>query len=261
LKGSGRGRGDAAGLWLRSAQAAARGRVRQIVADRRAPRRGADLPDDVGYFLPNLRVRMVFDVGANVGQSAREFLRRFPDAQVYAFEPTAEAFGRLQAALAGEARARTIHVGLADAPGDALMHVDPSVSGRSAIADDGNEAVTLTTVDVFCMERRIDHIDLLKVDTEGFDLRVLHGAASLLGRSAIGLVNVEAAIDPDNALHVPLAAMRDYLEPIGYRVFGFYDQMGEWIAEQPQLRRLNAVFVSEPVIAANTGTGRLSRAC
>ena len=42
-------------------------------------------------------VSTFFDVGANVGQTTREALRRFPSARVYAFEPHPTSFRELAA--------------------------------------------------------------------------------------------------------------------------------------------------------------------
>jgi hypothetical protein len=50
---------------------------------------GADLFEDLRRSLPAFRVETVFDVGANVGQSATAYLRNFTGATIYCFEPVA----------------------------------------------------------------------------------------------------------------------------------------------------------------------------
>src|SRR5687768_17470636 len=42
------------------------------------------------------QVSVVFDVGANVGQSALRFTAGFPEARIYCFEPVKETFSRLR---------------------------------------------------------------------------------------------------------------------------------------------------------------------
>jgi FkbM family methyltransferase len=53
-------------------------------------------------------------------------------------------------------------------------------------------SVECTTVDLFCVERNIKKIDVLKIDTEGFDLEVLKGAAAMRamqkGQTGMGLL-------------------------------------------------------------------------
>ena len=58
--------------------------------------RGIDLIKDIDFYLPRYRVDVVFDVGANIGQSANSYLAGFPDSCIYCFEPVSYTFHRLQ---------------------------------------------------------------------------------------------------------------------------------------------------------------------
>jgi FkbM family methyltransferase len=51
--------------------------------------------------------------------------------------------------------------------------------------------VSVRTIDDFCAEQAIAEIDLLKIDTEGYDLQVLEGARSLLTRGRVRFVYSE----------------------------------------------------------------------
>ena len=51
--------------------------------------------------------------------------------------------------------------------------------------------VPLATVDAFVKDYEIASIDLMKVDTEGFDATVLQGAMELLARGGIGVLSFE----------------------------------------------------------------------
>jgi hypothetical protein len=51
--------------------------------------------------------------------------------------------------------------------------------------------IEVITIDSFAKENSIKRIDLLKVDTEGFDIQVLRGATSLLNHRAIRFVYSE----------------------------------------------------------------------
>lgn len=48
-----------------------------------------------------------------------------------------------------------------------------------------------TTVDAYCARNGIPHIDLLKIDAEGYDFNVLSGAKSMLSSHAVELVQFE----------------------------------------------------------------------
>ena len=51
--------------------------------------------------------------------------------------------------------------------------------------------VHCTTVDAFCCEKNIQHIDFLKIDTEGSELAVLRGAERLLKNQCIKHIQFE----------------------------------------------------------------------
>ena len=57
-------------------------------------------------------------------------------------------------------------------------------------------------------------------------------------------------MNPENTYHAPLHDALQILEPLGYRLFGLYDQTHEWQTGEPKLRRLNAVFISTKTATA-----------
>ena len=52
--------------------------------------------------------------------------------------------------------------------------------------------INVTTVDQFCREQKIETIDLLKTDCQGFDLRVLQGAAKFLAERRVNVILCES---------------------------------------------------------------------
>jgi FkbM family methyltransferase len=59
------------------------------------------------------------------------------------------------------------------------------VNRRQKKASDTEEemvTVNIDTVDNFCLQRNIESINLLKIDTEGFEINVLKGSEKLLKR-------------------------------------------------------------------------------
>ena len=51
--------------------------------------------------------------------------------------------------------------------------------------------VSVITLDDYCSELGIERVDLLKSDTQGYDLEVLKGAEALLRSGRVGLVYTE----------------------------------------------------------------------
>jgi FkbM family methyltransferase len=217
---------------------------------------GVDFVHDLRRHLPRSQVRTIFDVGANVGQSARSYLASFPGATIMCFEPVRSTYDTLVATLGSASNVRCFHVGMSASAGAGTMALDERKSSMNRLTTAGSGAVTvesvaLDTLDAFCARESIAHIDLLKIDTEGHDLEVLKGAARLLAERAVDIIQVEAGMSRRNERHVPMEHFKSYLEPLGYFLFRIYDQVPEWPTGDPNLRRSNLVFISDPVIQKN----------
>ena len=222
----------------------------------RQPPFGLDKYADIKLVLAGHPMRTLIDIGANVGQTARELRKAWPDAEIHCCEPVPTTFNALKAAVGGDARTHCHPVAIGARHETLEMHLAQG-GDRSDISSlhaghpalDGAR-ITHIPVQVIPLtelfeQQGITHADLLKIDTEGHDLAVLDGAAPLLASGRIGLVDVEVGMNRDNTFHVPLGLMQQRLEDLGYRLFGIYDQMQEWPTKRPVLRRCNAVFIPE----------------
>lgn len=218
---------------------------------------GTNLFRDIENELPAWRAEMVFDVGANVGQSAERFLDAFPAAELYCFEPMPQTFAELDAKLPDEPRVHRVQLALGASRGTGAMKSTQSRSTGASLVpsmpdassrDEDLVTVTVEPLDGFCAAEGIEHIGYLKIDTEGHDLEVLKGADRMLGDHRIDIVQVEAGMNRDNRLHVPLEHLKRHLEDRDYWLFGVYDQVLERPTQEARLRRANLLFVSEHVM-------------
>lgn len=235
-------------------------RVRPRTATEESERyhvKGVDPIGDLRHCLPGFAPAVVFDVGANVGQSAAVFAREFPQAEILCFEPVSSVFAELERRFARSSRVRCFRCALgADARTSAIVLSGSTQHHIAAhpLADDADgESVEVRTLDEVCRERGIAHIGLLKIDTEGHDLDVLRGAEGLLGDQAVDVVEVEAGMNPENATHVPFETLKHHLEGHGYRLFGIYEQKEEWPTLEPHLRRTNPIYISQRMIDRHRG--------
>jgi precorrin-6B methylase 2 len=73
----------------------------------------------------NKPVTVIFDVGANLGQTSREARSAFPEARIYAFEPHPRTFKQLQASAA-EDRLAVYQLALGDEEGEATLLSTPN---------------------------------------------------------------------------------------------------------------------------------------
>lgn len=223
---------------------------------RRLPRLGRDPLADVKRILARTP-RVVFDVGAHRGESALAFLHAFPGAAIHSFEPDPAACAALREALRPYPRASAHCLALGDAEGEATLHRAAfgqmssllPVAARAGEHHDaallrpaGEVAVCRTTVDRFRAEHGTGPVDLLKIDTQGYELHVLRGAAEALARGEIGLVYLEVQLVPVYEGQPPFSALLDFLGGYGYRLVGLYDP---GFRGRHYLAEADALFVSE----------------
>jgi hypothetical protein len=129
--------------------------------------------------LPTAKV--VFDVGANIGEWSREALRVNPTLQLHCFEPSKATFE-----LPGE---MTLNVVGTEYTMNSLFRREGAVFPNAE--PPRTERIRLESVDHYCAERGIQHIDLLKVDVEGYELEVFKGMSQCLKEGRIGAAQFE----------------------------------------------------------------------
>lgn len=186
---------------------------------------GVDAFDDVAGLAGGVSV--VFDVGANEGQTVVKIRRVLPLAHIFSFEPVPSTFARLAANFAGIAGVECVQSAVGDSEGHVEITASPT-SGQNTIhlsAKPGAPTITVpvTTVDAFARRHGVDVIDLLKIDTEGYETAVLEGARGMLEAGRIRFVLAECEFT--HRAEEPHGAFFDIAEtllPMGYRVVALY---------------------------------------
>jgi FkbM family methyltransferase len=148
----------------------------------------------------------LFDVGAHHGQTATRLRELFPSAIIHCFEPFPASYAVLERTTAADPHVQRHRLGLSDRPGTATMKCNASTATNSLLETDRRASATwgerlfdtneridvgTTTLDAFCVAESIDHIDLLKIDTQGTEYAVFEGAADILSRREVGVILFE----------------------------------------------------------------------
>lgn len=212
-------------------------------------------------------IQTIFDVGANAGQSAQKFRHAFPTAQLHCFEPYPATFAQLETALAADAKSTAHHIALGDQDGTAMLFVnsesatnsflantpDPAQSGPHAYIQTVDQTPTpMQTLTTFCQEQEIATIDLLKIDTQGYELHVLRGAQNLLTPTTIRLIYLEALFYPLYEGQARFHEIQALLHQQGYRLYNFYEPA--W-SEQHGLLWADALFYGVQTAAQPVANG------
>lgn len=154
---------------------------------------------------PSTRPLTIFDVGANQGDWTNPLLDCCNEFQcknlaLYCFEPVASTMAILKRNTVRPPFAPSIHYvqcALSHQCGQAQIAVPEDGSGISALTPDPAfhhtrlETVDLLTVDEFADRNQLAAIDLIKIDAEGHDLSVIRGAAGMMKRQAVGIIQFE----------------------------------------------------------------------
>src|SRR4051794_8529055 len=167
---------------------------------------------------PDFAPEIIFDVGANVGQSVEEFREAYPRSTIMAFEPVPAAFEELERTVQHDERVLAFNVGLSRAPGELTMTANGRSTGNRVVQQrgrtDGVISVPMLSGDQFCAEQNVRNLDFLKVDAEGHDAEVLAGFSGMLRAKQIEYVQVEVSLSPRNVIHASFVQVSGFLHSL-----------------------------------------------
>lgn len=162
--------------------------------------------------LANIKSRecIIFDVGANAGQSVERFRNYLPEANILSFEPYPLVFKTLKCKELKDKNLKCFNIGLGSKNGFFPFYKNPdsgsnsffklNIHSDSFVLSQSYEAkknhnkktpkevlkfnsktnVSVDRLDSICKKEDIKKIHILKIDTQGFEEQVLKGATNML---------------------------------------------------------------------------------
>lgn len=193
----------------------------------------------------------IFDIGANIGQSTIEFEHSFKDSVIYAFEPVTSVYQSLIANTKKYSNVRSFNLGMGEVKKSVRTPKCTSsiiqttqILGNFDLSDSDTEEVNVTAVDDFSRTQRIPTIDILKTDTEGFDLDVCRGMSQMLRSKNVRYIISEVSIAPNDKQHTNLDELRAFLLTFDYELVSLFDLEYEYYGH---LSYFNALFTFKQV--------------
>jgi len=178
-----------------------------------------------------------FDIGANVGIYSVLLSQLCGSiGRVWAFEPVPDTYWRLRENLALNRCGNVIAVQSAVCEKDGTAQINlfdahfsewnslgmPSMFDRdgSRISPRQSIDVPACTLDQFCASEKIERVNFLKVDVEGFELSVFRGAERLLKEHRVDYVCFEISQESLKGAGVGSRQVFEALERYGYPSYG-----------------------------------------
>lgn len=195
-----------------------------------------DLPigTDIWIDLNNkikIPLKTVFDIGANVGSFSNEIIKNNTDSNIFGFEPVKSTYDKLVKNMGSFENMKFYKLALGNTEEKLSINIyddkDSVLNSLNphAMSKEGGqkEEIEVQRGDDFCKRNNISHINLLKIDTEGFELNVLSGFEKMLNSKSIDLIYIETGFDIKNTRNTYFSNILDVLNKRSYQLFGLYE--------------------------------------
>ena len=155
---------------------------------------GEKIVFDLVNNLPGDETLTIFDVGAHTGEWVgllkKHCTRKF---RAFCFEPSATSFSELE--NVADDRFHLEQLAFGNVSGKKYLAYEHDGDSTAQVRDNKEtgryEEIKVCSIDDYCSRNKIDRIDLLKMDVEGYELNIIKGACDMLINGKIGLIQFE----------------------------------------------------------------------
>ncbi len=190
--------------------------------------------------LQHYKVDVVLDVGANIGQFGSELRNIGFTGQIISFEPTSEAFEKLEKMSKNDSLWKINNFSLGEFDGDTNINISKNSVSSSILKNlpqliesapnavfTSTEKIIVKKLDTIFAELQIEGKNIfLKIDTQGYEDMVITGANESLEK-IVGL-QVEMALIPTYENSVSFHDLSQKLVDKGFKITsiesGYYDK-------------------------------------
>lgn len=203
------------------------------------------------------RPKVVLDIGAAKGYWSQVCGWIFAEALFFMIDPLTESEPFLRKLCDADPRFHYLLTAVGSEPGEVSMNIAGDCDGSSLCDWEGvdpsqQRLVPVTTVDHLLSAGRIQTPDLVKIDVQGYELRVLQGALQMLQHAEVLIVEVNLYEFAGGCSRV-----HEVIQFLAEREFYMFDQAG--MLRRPyedDLGQLDIVFASarSPLMSSNRWT-------
>lgn len=163
-------------------------------------------------YIIKKKTPVIFDVGTHSGQTIDRFLKLYPNANLYCFEPVKESFEKLTKKYTdrniylnnfalGSKKQKKLFYQYKKIDTSSFFSVNKKnkwleIASQRANVDKSNFLekkfeVSISKLDEYTKKNKIKFIDILKIDTQGYELEILKGSLNLIENKKINCIILE----------------------------------------------------------------------
>jgi FkbM family methyltransferase len=211
---------------------------------------GIDHCNDIARFLEGREVKTIIDVGANIGNTVVEYAKCFPTAKIVAIEPIKNTYDILCSNISKLGKVKAFQCAVGSEAGTVNVNLKDHSECNSLVAGPEDslpkelgETVKVIKLDDLASAEGLLRFDILKTDTEGYDLEVLKGATQLLTNSSNAFILSEVTFHRKDPCHTQFNELHQHLAEYGFDFCGIYGQdYNSFSPAKPPLLYCNALF-------------------
>ena len=197
--------------------------------------------DSITKTFTNKLDPIVFDIGANKGQSIERYKKIFKNCYIHSFEPNIDEINKLKNKYKDEKKLFLNNIAVGEREELSEFNIN-AISGHSSFlkvtpgtdwlklrskrigVDPKNYTVKkvqtkIVTLDKYVKDHQLDQIDILKIDTQGYEDKVLLGAKNLIEKNKIKILQVELIFSEVYQKQLQIYDIEKILIPNKYKLF------------------------------------------
>ncbi|MBI1840938.1 MAG: FkbM family methyltransferase [Verrucomicrobia bacterium] len=184
--------------------------------------------------LPPKPIRTVMDIGAHKGEFTDLALDYFQPAKVWMVEAIPDLAANLSSRYSNRPQCAVIHAAITAQSGDVTFRVNSHLASSSLLPvapaaaecvgkkfeEERRITVPGLSLDDLFTERRIDSMDLMKVDIQGAERFLIQGGQQALRR--VSILSMEVLFERLYEGCALFGELHAALIPLGFHLFGFH---------------------------------------
>ena len=194
---------------------------------------------------------LFLDIGAGEAESINRFKKILPNSIIHSFEPIEERIQIIKSWLQTFPHNNNItlnHCAMGDIIEEKSFYVNDKTKASSFLKLNQKNTVdrlkkqikiNVNTVDNYVKQNNINHIDYLKIDTQGYEEQVLKGSIETLKSGKVNYIEVEIILSDYYEKTTNFYDMEKILLPLNYRLYHIQDVISK---DGGQVEQLDALY-------------------